>query len=104
MRETSVKKIAAVLRNLKSGHDKKSSILFLGAGASASAGMPIAQELAEILERDSRFTSLLEDCPDRQYSTFMRELNPSDRKQFLNEYISKAKLQKYVTWNTRTDA
>ncbi|MBA3647911.1 MAG: SIR2 family protein [Chitinophagales bacterium] len=92
MRSTTVKKIAAILRNLRDGNEKRSAILFLGAGASKSAGIPTAGELVKILETDSRYQTLVEDCSDKSYASYMRELNPGDRKEFLQQYVDTAKL------------
>lgn len=90
MRITSIKKIAAHLRILKEQH--RSCILFLGAGASKSAGIPLAGELADILIEDSPYKDLLCDCDVKDYPSLMAELTPNSRKTFLREYINNAKL------------
>jgi tetratricopeptide (TPR) repeat protein len=90
MQLTDVDKIATQLRFLKDRPE--SCVLFLGAGASKSAGIPLAGELASLLLEHIDFSGLVGDCTNKEYATIMSELPPFNRKLFLNEFISKAKL------------
>jgi tetratricopeptide (TPR) repeat protein len=90
MKLTTVKKIAAQLRLLQ--EKKRSSILFLGAGASQSAGIPLAGELGDLLLNKPHYKELVADCVNTEYATLMNELPHGIRKDFLNEFITNSKL------------
>lgn len=71
---------------------QRGCILFLGAGASKSAGIPLAKELSEILRNDSIYKDLLHDLDKNDYVSLMSELTPNNRKAFIKEFIDKSKL------------
>lgn len=92
MRNISIKKLAAQIRIIK--EQKRGCILFLGAGASKSAGIPTAMELSQILKFNSLYKDLLEDDKDFNYSSLMAELTPNNRKEFIKGFIDNSKLNK----------
>lgn len=88
--KASIQELAKLLKILK--EDNKSAILFLGAGASKSAGIPLASELAEILINHRKYGSFMSDLPDKSYVSCMTKLPAGFRKQFLKEYTETAKI------------
>ena len=64
--------------------------VFLGAGASYSAGIPLAGEIARLIE--DKCKAEVKDCPHRDYATLMSKLVPSRRYELLKDYMDKAKL------------
>ncbi|MFX1707212.1 hypothetical protein PV783_24805 [Chitinophaga sp. CC14] len=90
IRKASIQELAKLLRTLK--EDNKSAILFLGAGASRSAGVPLAGELADILINHRKYGSFMTDLSDKGYVSCMTKLPAGYRKQFLKEYTETARI------------
>lgn len=81
---------------LKKGkEDGKRAIVFLGAGASKTGGIPLAGELmTEILKRYADVPAVKRLSPDDKtsYTKVMAALGPVDRKALFKEYIDKANI------------
>lgn len=71
-------------------------IVFLGAGASKSGGIPLAREIIEDIKTkyksNSKVCSYFSSNPTPEYPKLMDCLTPHQRNELLKEYISKAKI------------
>ncbi len=88
-----IESITYLLKKLKEG-GKPKPIVLLGAGASISAGIPLANSIKdEILKRfkDKPEIIALKD-EEKTYYKLMNCINPSERHKLLREYITKAKI------------
>ena len=71
----------------------KPIIIFTGAGCSKSAGMPLASELVnEINKKFKGHLKSLNDEQKKDYGTCMSHLVPSEQKNLIEKHISKAKI------------
>lgn len=87
MQEVTIKYLATKMKALKK-RDTGSTILFLGAGVSRSAGIPLASEIMDQLEKDSYYKILIEQkCKKKSYAGFMDALPSGDRRRFFQKYI-----------------
>jgi tetratricopeptide (TPR) repeat protein len=89
MRETDIKQIAAKVKQLK--RNGFFTILFLGAGASKTAGIPLADEIMNDIDLNVDYKELI-DCQKRTYPNYMNCLSSNDRKKLFQSYISKANI------------
>lgn len=87
----SIKEIAKTLRdNKKQGTPV---IVFTGAGCSKSAGMPLASELInEINKKYKSNLKTLTDTEKKDYGLCMRKLTPHEQKSLIEKHISKSKI------------
>ena len=86
MQEVTIKYIAAKMKRLK--EQGGSTILFLGAGASRSAGIPLASEIMDQIEKDKDLKIFIEQkCKKKSYAAYMDALSTGDRRRFFNKYI-----------------
>lgn len=69
-------------------------IVFLGAGASKTGGVPLAKEIVEDILRKFQKNPKIRDVKeeDKTYPKLMGHLTPFDRNELLKEYINKAKI------------
>lgn len=87
MQEATMTYLATKMRRLKE-EPNSSTILFLGAGVSKSAGIPLASEIMDQLEKDKDFKIFIgEKCKKKSYAGYMDALSSGDRKRFFKKYI-----------------
>lgn len=93
MKESNIDMIAHLLRESKIESQNK-PIVFLGAGMSATGGIPLANAIAkDILDKYSKNPKVKSlDKADHTYSKLMKCLTPSERNKLLNKYIEEAKV------------
>ncbi len=93
MRSATIKELAYVIQEAKKAH-LPSPIVFLGAGASKTGGIPLASEIVQDILRDysdsPRITKLAES--EQSYPKLMECLTPHQRNKLLKGYIDKAKI------------
>jgi hypothetical protein len=93
MKYATIKDLAYVINQAKQ-HHLPSPIVFLGAGASKTAGIPLAAVIVEdILERyadNPKLSKLAES--EHTYPDLMECLTPRQRNQLLKGYIDAAKI------------
>ena len=86
-----VKDIAKHLRDNKK--NQTPVVIFTGAGCSKSAGMPLASELVnEINKKYKNALKNLSDAEKSDYGLCMRKLVPHEQKKIIEKYIAKAKI------------
>jgi tetratricopeptide (TPR) repeat protein len=87
MQEVTIKYLATKMKGLKE-REVGSTILFLGAGVSRSAGIPLASEIMSQLEKDNYYKNLIEQkCQKKSYAGYMDALTTGDRRRFFKRYI-----------------
>ena len=87
MQEVTIKYLATKMKDLKE-REVGSTILFLGAGVSKSAGIPLASEIMDQLEKDDHYKILIEEkYAKRSYAAYMDALTTADRRRFFKKYI-----------------
>jgi tetratricopeptide (TPR) repeat protein len=87
MQEVTLKYLATKMKALKE-REQGSTILFLGAGVSRSAGIPLASEIMEELERDDVYKDFIEQkCKEKTYARYMDALPSADRRRFFKKFI-----------------
>ncbi len=96
MEDVSIDILAYALKKAKDNkpNKKPAPIFFLGAGASRTGGIPLANEIiTDILEKykESPKVQLLKD-DEHTYPKLMDALEPIERKELLKGYIDKAKI------------
>jgi tetratricopeptide (TPR) repeat protein len=91
MSNTTIQVVAARLRHQKATK-QGSTVLFLGAGASISAGIPGAGMIMERMEADEFYSSLIGNAPERTYAAYMSCLVSNDRKRLIDGYVAEAKI------------
>ena len=69
-----------------------STIVFIGAGASVSAGIPLASGIMNFLENNEPYKTQIDGCTKRSYSEYMNCLSHGERKQLINKYVEQAKI------------
>src|SRR5262252_4372927 len=89
--ERAVQSVAAALRNAK--EDARGCTLLIGAGCSASAGIPLASELIERIKEIDPDICHDEEQSGRKftYGECMDRLGPEVRHRLLAKYIDRAK-------------
>jgi tetratricopeptide (TPR) repeat protein len=91
MSRYNVKDLAEYMRRARA--DKQPFVLFTGAGCSKSAGIPLASELVrEINQKYSLDLKELTDSEKLNYGRCMSALTKDDRRELLQGYIQKAKI------------
>nr|QXF14455.1 photosystem I assembly protein Ycf3 [uncultured bacterium] len=91
MSQFTVQDFAQFLKNAK--EDNKPYVLFTGAGCSYTAGIPLAGELVEEINRDFSFAlKNLTETEKKQYGKCMAALGKDNRRRLLSKYIDKAKI------------
>ncbi|MGB0844151.1 MAG: TPR end-of-group domain-containing protein [Alphaproteobacteria bacterium] len=89
--ETELKRVANLIRRSKA--DNKPFYLFVGAGASLSAGIPSASDLvAEIQENFKDSCSSIDDDKKGDYQACMKALTISERKTLIQNHLDKAQI------------
>ncbi len=93
MKETTIEKLAYIIKDAK-GHNLPQPIFFLGAGASKTGNIPLANEIIkDILKKFNNNPDIQElKENEKSYSKLMDCLTPNQRNTLLKEYISKAKI------------
>ena len=83
--------IEDIVETLKSARKwgRKCSIL-IGAGCSASAGIPTARGFVEIIQKD--YPRAYDRAEEKTYSQCMSELSRADQRDLIAEYVDKAKI------------
>ncbi|MDP4267060.1 MAG: SIR2 family protein [Bacteroidota bacterium] len=92
-KETTIKEIADVLKNGK----KCPAALLIGAGVSASAGIPLLNDIKGIIE--TKYPGIKNICDQDSFMNYMKELPNDERKKLINWIIEKSKLNdahKYI--------
>ncbi len=93
MNIATIEELAYLLKQAKESNAPK-PIVFLGAGASKTGGVPLAGEIIkDILEKYSdnpRIKKIKEE--EKVYAELMARLSPADRNELLKGYIDKAKI------------
>ena len=91
MKETTLKYIATKIKQLKE-EPENSTILFLGAGVSKTAGIPLAKEIVNDIEKHPVYKNLIKEGTPKTYTRYMNCLSSGDRKKLFKSYIDKAKI------------
>ena len=93
MKNATIQDLAHLMRQAKE-RDQNQPIVFLGAGASRSGGIPLANEIVQdILNRYSNTPQVKRlDPTKRSYPELMECLTPYERNELLKNYIDKAKI------------
>ena len=93
MNNSSIEKLAYLIKQAKE-KGLPQPIVFLGAGASRTGGVPLADEIInDILEKYKENPDIkLLDSKSKTYKNLMACLTPFERKELLNKYIDKAKI------------
>jgi len=89
------KTLEHVAYKLKENHDKNlpGAIVFLGAGCSVSAGIPLASKIVEdVLEEYKEHPDFINFTPQTPYATVMSKLDPNQRSRLFANYTDKAKI------------
>jgi tetratricopeptide (TPR) repeat protein len=91
MQEVKLKYLTTKMKALKEHHGS-STILFLGAGVSKSAGIPLASEIMKQIEENEPFKTYIQGCEINTYASYMNCLSARDRRNIFNDYISKSRI------------
>lgn len=91
MRKAEIEHLAAKMRQLKRTKEG-GTILFLGAGASVTAGIPTANGLITEIKKKRAFKAQIESNKPETYDQYMACLSSKDRKKLFKKYVDKAKV------------
>ncbi|MBP6391452.1 MAG: hypothetical protein KA175_09350 [Flavobacteriales bacterium] len=91
MLPVSIDHLAAKMRALKE-RNAGSTILFIGAGASRSAGIPSAGEIQKHLETTEPYSTFIRHAARKDYYSYMACISHGDRKWLFDGYIKNAKI------------
>ncbi|MCF1752952.1 SIR2 family protein [Mariniradius sediminis] len=93
MREIKIEHLAYHLKQARA-KNKPQPIFFLGAGASKSGQIPLADEIARKILKEYPGHPFIEELPasERSYAKLMGCLLPNERDELLKEYIDRAKI------------
>ncbi len=89
VRPVTIKEIATRVKRQKDNRYGSTAVL-IGAGCSVSSGIPACPGMMKDIEVG--YADLIANCSDKTYASYMDCLSPNDRKEFLDNYIKKAKL------------
>ncbi|WP_127130710.1 hypothetical protein [Pseudoflavitalea rhizosphaerae] len=90
MQIADINELVAVLKIQKSNN--LGAMIFLGAGASVTGNVPLADQLAQALLENDLYKPLLSNTPNKEYGTLMGCLTPAMRKAFLKPYMENAQI------------
>ncbi len=93
MKESTLEELAYLIRSAKENNLPK-PIIFLGAGASATGGIPLAGAIVkDILQKYPHNPKIKKLAPEeREYAKLMECLLPTERNRLLKQYIDRAKI------------
>ena len=94
MKAASIEELALLMKQAKEEGSHK-PIFFIGAGASKTGGVPLANEIvSDILEKfgDNPKVVSLKDDDSKSYYSLLECLTPFARKKLLKEYVDRAKI------------
>ncbi len=93
MKEATIDEVAYTLKQAKEKNQPR-AIFFLGAGASRSAGIPLASEIVKHILREYKDSPKIKKITekDKNYYKLMENLLPVERNELLKSYINKAKI------------
>ena len=93
MKTSSIEDLVYVMKQAKD-KGEPSPIFFLGAGASKTAGIPLASEIVEDILNDYSDNPKIKALPndDKTYTKLMDALTPYERNDLLKGYIASAKI------------
>ncbi len=95
MKTSTIEDLAYLIREAKE-QEIPQPIVFLGAGASKTGGIPLASEIVENIldryKRNPKVKKLVAADKDKTYSVLMECLTPSERNKLLKDYIDSAKI------------
>jgi len=92
METATIKELAYFIKKAKANN--RSPIFFLGAGASRTGGIPLANEIAETIlaiHSDNPRISKLE-AENKTYAKLMNCLDPNERNELLKSYVNDSKI------------
>lgn len=89
MNDYTIKQLAAQLRNKKK--EGKKAVLFLGAGVSYSAGIPLASGIIEEIEADEDLREIIEGT-ERNYGKYFAQFDQSQAKSIFDKHIKNSKI------------
>lgn len=89
MKEYTIETLAAQLKDNKK--ENKKAVLFLGAGVSASAGIPLASEIMKEIEEDDNLKVIVRDA-EKNYGGYFAELNQGQAKRIFKKHIDNSKI------------
>ncbi len=90
MKEYTIERLAAQLKDKKE-RDNKKAVLFLGAGVSASAGIPLAGKIVEEIEKDEYLKEIVRGA-EKDYGDYFSRLDQSQAKRIFKKHIEKSKI------------
>jgi tetratricopeptide (TPR) repeat protein len=93
MKEIKIEHLVYILKQAKA-KNKPKPIFFLGAGASRSGKIPLANEIAANILKEYSDHPIIKEIPDSEgtYTRLMDCLHPNERDELLKEYIDRAKI------------
>ncbi len=93
MKEITIEELAFFLKQAQDD-DRPKPIFFLGAGASVTGGIPLAETITEDILREHKHNPFIAKLKeeDRTYANLMECLQPYKRNQLLKGYIDKGKI------------
>ncbi|MCD4681870.1 MAG: SIR2 family protein, partial [Bacteroidales bacterium] len=89
MKEYTIEKLAAQLKDKKKAGKK--AVLFLGAGASVSAGIPLAGKIIEEIDADENLKEIVQGV-ERNYGEYFAQLDQSQAKRIFDKHIENSKI------------
>ena len=95
MKTTTIEELAYLIKEAKKRYQPQ-PIVFLGAGASKTGGIPLAgkivQDILEKYKDNPKVRKLIETDSKKTYPALMECLLPTQRTELLKEYIDNAKI------------
>ncbi|WP_419768451.1 TPR end-of-group domain-containing protein [Arcobacter sp.] len=91
MQESTIEELAYLLKEAKKGNINQ-PIVFLGAGASKSGGIPLAGDIVSDILKDYKDNPTVKKDKDKSYTSLMNCLLPQQRNNLLKGYIDNAKI------------
>lgn len=89
MREYTIEKLAAQLKNKKDAGKK--AVLFLGAGVSVTAGIPLSDKIMDEIDADENLREIVQGT-ERKYGKYFAQLDQSQAKSIFDKHIKNSKI------------